>query len=235
MVPTMFVPSTGPDSNTGQEQSYTNNNLGNPEESTVHYTDGNQGAMFPQSETTGQSDQYITSYPPELSSQEQVPQPGSYPYGQSDQYNTAYQPELSTQEQVPQPGSFPYGQSDQYNTAYQPELSTQEQVPQPGNYTYGNDPTSDALPPASYSYENVTQAVPSSVEYEETGLPGRNLEFYEGDSFEHLLRKPASGGASVDEAQTTGTSTSDNSFDYYAQSNFRVSCVACFWFNEGAL
>ena len=206
MVPTMFLPSTGPESNTGQEQSYTNNNLANPEESTVYHTDGNQGAMFPQSETTGQSDQYITSYPPELSSQEQVPQPGS----------------------------FPYGQSDQYNTAYQPELSTQEQVPQLGNYTYGNDPTSDALPPASYSYENVTQAVPSSVEYEETGLPGRNLEFYEGDSFEHLLRKPAS-GAGVDEAQTTGTSTSDNSFDYYAQSNFRVSCVACFLFNERAL
>ena len=106
------------------------------------------------------------------------------------------------------------GQSDQYNMPY-----TSEQLSPPGNYPYGNGPASEALPSASFSYENVTQAVPSSVEYEETGLPSMHTDFFEGDSFEHLLRRePSATGI-----ETSGISTSDNSFDYYAQSNFRVS------------
>ena len=166
-IPTMFVPTMGPNGGIGQEQTFTNNTMANPEQPSMYYPEENQAVMFSQSETTGQI--------------------------------------------------------DQYNTSYQPELSTQEQLPQPGNYSYGNGPASDALPPASYSYENVTQAVPSSVEYEGAGLPSTNMAFYEGDSFDHL-RKPPS-GTSLDEAQTTATSTSDNSFDYYEQSNFRVSNV----------
>ena len=161
LIPTMFVPSMGPNGGIGQEQAYANNAMVNPEEPSMYYPEENQAVMFSQSPA----------------------------------------------------------QSDQYNTSYQPELPTHEQLPQPRNYSYGNGPTSDALPPASYSYENVTQAVPSSVEYEGTGLPSTNMEFYEGDSFEHLRMPPS--GTSVGEGQTTATSTADNSFDYYAQSNFR--------------
>lgn len=110
--------------------------------------------------------------------------------------------------------------------SYTGEFSAQEQVPPQGNYPYGVLPTSETLPPENYSYDNVAQAVPSSIEYEET-RPSTGANFFEGNSFEHVLRKQPS-NASVNAVEASGISTSktsDNSFDYYAQSNFRVGSM----------
>ncbi|XP_028417276.1 protein transport protein Sec16A-like [Dendronephthya gigantea] len=114
------------------------------------------------------------------------------------------------------------------NMSYTGEFQAQEPVPSQGNYPCGVAPTDQTLPPENYPYENVAQAVPSSIEHDETGLPSSGTNFYEGDSFEHLLRKQPS-NASVNAVETSGISapaTSDNSFDYYAQSNFRESNIA---------
>ncbi len=153
VVPTMFVPNMGIESNMGHEQANTNNMASSQEQG--YYPEGNQAIPFAQPETAGLSDQYNM---------------------------------------------------------------TSEQVPPPGNYSYG--PTSDGLPTASYSYDNVTQAVPSSVGYEDTGIPRRSFELYESESFEHLLREKPN-GQNVDQVETAGTSTSENHFDY----NFRVSLI----------
>lgn len=158
IVPTMFVPSMTTDSNNEKVQFDTNSMADANDLS--YYPNGNQVASFAQPDKAGQSDQY------------NIPL----------QYNV---PELTTQEQTPLPGHYPYGQ------------------------------TSDAVQD-SYSYDHMSQTVASS--YEETSLPSTNMEFYEGESFEHLLRKEPSGPTN----EQSATSTSNKSFDYYAQSNFRV-------------
>lgn len=113
------------------------------------------------------------------------------------------------------------GTNDPYNMSYTPEFAPQGQISSPGNYSYGAE-----VVPSSVGYQDTTPSSHDSSETRFVGASsdgGRSLDFYEGDSFEHLLQKQPNGN-SVDQVESSGisTSTSDNSFDYYGQSKFRV-------------
>ena len=211
-VPTMFVPNTEAQSNLGQEQAHVNSDVTGSGQNSVSTVPTmfvpSMGAVSGMGQEHAQINNDVngegqnsgstvpTMFVPNLGAN------NSSDNQQEQNYNVEGNQALSN--------FTSQREATGENTS---EYSTQQQVIPAGNFPYGNGPTVGENSLGNFAYDEVAQT-----------LDCTNLDFYEGESFEHLLRKQPS-GSSIDQTETSGvsTSTSDNSFDYYSASNFRVS------------
>lgn len=213
-VPAMFVPNTEAHSNLGQEQALVNSDVtGSGQNSTVpSMFVPSMGAVSGMGQEHAQINNDVRGEGQNSGSTVPnmfVPNLGAN-NGSDNQQGQNYNVEgnqasssFTAQREVT-------GENNQ--NLYASEYPTQQVTPGE-NFLYGNGPTTAENTPGNFVYDDVAQT-----------LDCTNLDFYEGESFDHLLGKQPS-GSSIDQTETSGvsTSTSDNSFDYFSASNFRVS------------
>ena len=213
-VPTMFVPSTDARSNLDPEQAHANSDVTGSGQNSVFAVPTmfvpNMAAASGMGESHAQINNDVNGEG--QNSESTVPTMFVPNMGASINSDNQQAQNYNNVEGNQTLSSFNEATGENIQNSYHSEYPTQQQVNPEGIHQYGSGPTTEQQTPGHFGYDDVSPT-----------LDCTNLDFYQSDSFEHLLRKKAS-GSSIDQNETSATtSASDTSFDYFSASNYRVS------------